>query len=176
LQTQKWVPNNSPHLTRNGVVSPFLNPQWLEGKSRKHRNNNNNKSSEKNDKFQRRRYLKRRRAYESEEENFRYPPGITRGKKTRSSDVLGTIFVVFPTKIWKLLGIIYLFFSKIINSTMFGIFGKFNFLLFCFLISKNWENNHASNIPQLNATVGPLEQVGYPLVRCHSREKKLYKK
>lgn len=32
LQTQKWVPKNSPHLTRNGVVSSFLNPQWLEGK------------------------------------------------------------------------------------------------------------------------------------------------
>ncbi len=32
LQTQKWVPKNSPYLTRNGVVSSFLNPQWLEGK------------------------------------------------------------------------------------------------------------------------------------------------
>ncbi len=33
LQTQKWVPKNSPHLSRNGVViSSFLNPQWLEGK------------------------------------------------------------------------------------------------------------------------------------------------
>jgi hypothetical protein len=29
-------------------------------------------------------------------------------KKTRSSDVLGTILVVFPTKIWKLLGIFFL--------------------------------------------------------------------
>jgi hypothetical protein len=32
FQTQKWVPKNSSHLTRNRVVSSFLNPQWLERK------------------------------------------------------------------------------------------------------------------------------------------------
>jgi len=58
---------------------------------------------------------------------------------------------------------------------MFGIFGKFNFLVFCFLISQNWENNHASSIPQLHAAVGPLEQVGYPPSKVPQQGKKIIK-
>jgi hypothetical protein len=89
---------------------------------------------------------------------------VSQGKKTRFGDVLGTIFVVFPPKIgnyWE-----FLFFFLIINSTMFGILGKI-FSSFFF----RYHKIEKIIMPQLHAAVGPLEQVGYPLVRCQSRNK-----
>ncbi len=127
LQTQKWVPKNSSHLTRNGVVSSFLNPQWLEGKPQTSKQQQQQKLRKERQVPKETLLEEKRGAYESKEENFRYPPGITRPKKHVPVMFWGQFLSFFPPNFGNYCE--FLFFLKkcvciyiYIYPTMFGNF------------------------------------------------------